>query len=138
MQIGKSMYVFSLYPFFIAILIIYFWLNILRTVGNLDGARKIYKKASQQNTDWPEYIFDAWGQFEHQYGTVDNLELAIMFIKKQMTIVTQRRERASSDICVTNSFTDRTFSHNILINYRLLWRKENYLMQCKLIEITNP
>ncbi|GES81199.1 pre-mRNA splicing factor [Rhizophagus clarus] len=75
-----------------------FWIRYAdweKSVGNFDDARKIYKRASQQNTDWPERIFDAWEQFEHQYGTVDNFELAIIFIKKQMTIVAQRRERAA-------------------------------------------
>ena len=66
-----------------------------RTSGNIIDVRKIYKKASQQNTDWPERIFDAWEQFEHQYGTVDKFELAIIFIKKQMVIVSQRREKVS-------------------------------------------
>ncbi|RIA88649.1 hypothetical protein C1645_826059 [Glomus cerebriforme] len=75
-----------------------FWIRYAdweKTVGNLENARKIYKQASQQNTDWPERIFDAWEQFEHQCGTVDNLELSIIFIKKQMVIVAQRRERAA-------------------------------------------
>ncbi|GET53286.1 RNA-binding protein Prp24 [Rhizophagus irregularis DAOM 181602=DAOM 197198] len=75
-----------------------FWIRYAdweKAVGNLDDVRKVYKRASQQNTDWPERIFDAWEHFEHQYGTVDNFELAIIFIKKQMTIVAQRRERAA-------------------------------------------
>ncbi|PKK76425.1 hypothetical protein RhiirC2_734338 [Rhizophagus irregularis] len=75
-----------------------FWIRYAdweKAVGNLDDVRKVYKRASQQNTDWPERIFDAWEHFEHQYGTVDNFELAVIFIKKQMTIVAQRRERAA-------------------------------------------
>ncbi|CAG8634584.1 14937_t:CDS:10 [Funneliformis caledonium] len=78
-----------------------FWIRYAdweKTAENIIDARRIYKKASQQNTDWPERIFDAWEQFEHQYGTVDHLELAVICIKKQMKIVAQRREKALKEV----------------------------------------
>lgn len=92
-----------------SIVVIIIILIYIRAVGNLDDVRKIYKKASQQNTDWPERIFDAWEHFEHQYGTVDNFELAVIFIKKQMTIVAQRREKVSINIPTMNPFADMEY-----------------------------
>ncbi|CAG8568915.1 8945_t:CDS:10 [Acaulospora morrowiae] len=65
-----------------------------RSLGNIDEARKKYRKASQQDTDWPEQIFNAWEQFEHHYGTLEGLELAYIFIGKQMEYVKKKRAKA--------------------------------------------
>nr|CAG8479902.1 14210_t:CDS:10 [Entrophospora candida] len=65
-----------------------------KSLGNIEQARKIFKNASHQNTDWPERIFNEWEQFEHHYGTLDTIESAHQFIRKQSKIVTHRREKA--------------------------------------------
>ncbi|CAG8594482.1 10615_t:CDS:10 [Cetraspora pellucida] len=67
-----------------------------RFMGNHDEIHKKFKRASQQNLDWPERIFDAWEQFEHQYGTLDSFEQALMFIRKQMKVVAHRRAKNAS------------------------------------------
>ncbi|CAG8726445.1 8457_t:CDS:10, partial [Racocetra fulgida] len=69
---------------------------IFRYMGNHDEIHKKFKRASQQNSDWPERIFDAWEQFEHQYGTLDSLENALMFIRKQMKVVAHRRAKVQN------------------------------------------
>ncbi|CAG8565150.1 6256_t:CDS:10, partial [Acaulospora colombiana] len=65
-----------------------------KSLGNLEETRKKFRKASQQDTDWPEQIFDAWEQFEHQYGTLETLETAQIFMRKQMKNVKKRRAKA--------------------------------------------
>lgn len=62
-------------------------------MGNSDVVRKKYKVAAHNNTDWPERIFDAWEQFEHQYGTLESIESAILFIAKEKVIVANRRAK---------------------------------------------
>ncbi|CAG8586062.1 26639_t:CDS:10, partial [Racocetra persica] len=79
-----------------------------RFMGNHDEIHKKFKRASQQNTDWPERIFDAWEQFEHQYGTLDSLENALMFIRKQMKVVAHRRAK-NATLEVQNVGTEQAF-----------------------------
>ncbi|CAG8631563.1 10248_t:CDS:10, partial [Dentiscutata heterogama] len=95
------------------------WLRYIeweRFMGNRDGIienhdeiHKKFKRASQQNTDWPERIFDAWEQFEHQYGTLESMEHALMFIKKQTKIVAHRRAKNAASLEAQNVGSEQAF-----------------------------
>ncbi|KAF0501356.1 pre-mrna splicing factor 24 [Gigaspora margarita] len=110
------------------------WLRYIeweRFMGNHDGLmenhdeiHKKFKRASQQNTDWPERIFDAWEQFEHQYGTLDSMEHAFMFIKKQMKIVAHRRAKNAS-LEVQNVGSEQVFQESTTFNdTQAAWHSE--------------
>ncbi|RHZ79064.1 hypothetical protein Glove_152g72 [Diversispora epigaea] len=68
-----------------------------KSLGNLEEVRKKYKVAAHQNTDWPERIFDSLEQFEHQYGTLENLESTLIFLAKQKLKVANRRAKTMEE-----------------------------------------
>ncbi|CAG8433358.1 1567_t:CDS:10 [Diversispora eburnea] len=68
-----------------------------KSLGNLEEVRKKYKVAAHQNTDWPERIFDGLEQFEHQYGTLENLESTLVFLAKQKLKVANRRAKTMEE-----------------------------------------
>ncbi|KAL1921342.1 uncharacterized protein VTP21DRAFT_11058 [Calcarisporiella thermophila] len=63
--------------------------------GDIAKARSIYKQArTRVNLDWPERVFDAWLTFEHEYGSLESFMHARSSIKKQMRIISSKREKA--------------------------------------------
>ncbi|CAG8647696.1 25520_t:CDS:10, partial [Dentiscutata erythropus] len=102
------------------------WLRYIeweRFMGNRDGVienhdeiHKKFKRASQQNTDWPERIFDAWEQFEHQYGTLESMEHALMFIKKQTKVVAHRRAKNAASLEAQNVGSEQAFQVSTALN----------------------
>lgn len=63
------------------------------STGDINRARAVYKAASGKRTDWPERIFEAWLQFEHECGTLDQIEYATARIRKETASLTARRAR---------------------------------------------
>ncbi|KAJ3150870.1 Squamous cell carcinoma antigen recognized by T-cells 3 [Geranomyces variabilis] len=60
-------------------------------------ARAIFKKASMTETDWPERIFQAWLQFEREYGDVANYYSALATITKKRATLETARVRAEGE-----------------------------------------
>jgi len=61
--------------------------------NNFEEARKIYKKAVNVNSDWPERIFDAYETFEHNFGSLKDLETALTLIRKRAKVVADKRSK---------------------------------------------
>ncbi|KZT61784.1 hypothetical protein CALCODRAFT_490685 [Calocera cornea HHB12733] len=62
-----------------------------------DRARRIYKEAAARNQlDWPEAIFDAWIDFEHRFGTVDEVETAMIRVKQLSEKLAVKRQQEAA------------------------------------------
>ncbi|CAG8567374.1 4021_t:CDS:1 [Paraglomus occultum] len=72
---------------------------------NFEEARKIYKKAVNVNSDWPERIFDAYETFEHHFGSLKDLETALTLIRKRAKVVADKRSKDAQQAQANNSET---------------------------------
>ena len=61
--------------------------------GQYDRARELYIEGAERRLDYPEYLFDAWRNFEHQYGSLETLETATDAIRRLMVGVATRRQK---------------------------------------------
>lgn len=67
----------------------------LRRQNKVDTVRKLFQGAAKKRYDYPEFVFDAWANFEHRDGTLATLDKALATIKHEMTFVEARRSRVS-------------------------------------------
>lgn len=75
--------------------------------GNLKEAHEVYVKGcSVRFLDYPEYLLEAWLSFEHQNGTLADLEFAITKVKRQRKGLEAKRYRVSYISIVLHSSTD--------------------------------
>ncbi|KZO99622.1 hypothetical protein CALVIDRAFT_534036 [Calocera viscosa TUFC12733] len=62
-----------------------------------ERARRIYKEAAARNQlDWPEAIFDAWIDFEHRFGTVEEVEAAVIRVKQLSEKLAVKRQQEAA------------------------------------------
>lgn len=68
----------------------------IRRAGNFSTAHTVYADGcGAKNLDYPEYLLEAWLNFEKQNGTLIDLEFTLVRIKKQKKGIQARRERVS-------------------------------------------
>ncbi|KAI9024464.1 hypothetical protein CLU79DRAFT_108127 [Phycomyces nitens] len=60
-----------------------------RSTGNEHRCTSLFKQALAKNLDYPERIMDAWMTFEHEEGTVDSIEDALIRINKGSKLLTR-------------------------------------------------
>ncbi|EJT99026.1 hypothetical protein DACRYDRAFT_24111 [Dacryopinax primogenitus] len=66
---------------------------IWQDLRDINRARRTYQEAAvRSQLDWPEAIFDAWIDFEHRFGTADEVEAALIRVKHLSDKVTTKRQ----------------------------------------------
>lgn len=58
-------------------------------------ARTVFSDLVYKNLDWPEAIWEGWIAFEHQHGSVEELEACLDKVERAQTQVNMRRAKAS-------------------------------------------
>ncbi|KAJ8519001.1 hypothetical protein ONZ45_g3994 [Pleurotus djamor] len=58
-----------------------------------DQVRAIYKDLHMKNLDWPEAIWDSWLNFEHLYGTVQDIDHCLERIERAQYSANKRRAK---------------------------------------------
>lgn len=69
-----------------------------RRRNDMEGARSVFERASKLHFQYPEYIFEAFIAFEHEYGSVEEFETTERQIRKQMKGVMNKRMRVSQQL----------------------------------------
>lgn len=59
-------------------------------------ARTVFSDLVYKNLDWPEAIWESWIAFEHQYGSVEELEACLDKVEKAQAQINMRRAKASN------------------------------------------
>jgi hypothetical protein len=67
-----------------------------RRRADIEAARDVYLQAVKNRFDYPEYLFDAWTTFEHQHGSLEEVEHAEAEVQKQMRGINSRRARLAA------------------------------------------
>ena len=67
----------------------------LRRQKHYHEARTVFSDLVYKNLDWPEAIWEGWIAFEHQYGSVEELETCLDKVEKAQAHVNLRRAKAS-------------------------------------------
>ncbi|KAL0096647.1 hypothetical protein J3Q64DRAFT_1708654 [Phycomyces blakesleeanus] len=65
------------------------YIDFERSAGNEHRCASLFKQALSKNLDYPERIMDAWMTFEHEEGTVDSMEDALIRINKGSKLLTR-------------------------------------------------
>ena len=65
----------------------------LRTAGQVDEARKVFKGLMSKYLDWPEAIFDAWIAFEQVHGSLEELEECLDRVERAQASVNAKRAK---------------------------------------------
>ncbi|KIM89071.1 hypothetical protein PILCRDRAFT_812968 [Piloderma croceum F 1598] len=58
-----------------------------------DDARSLFSDLAYKNLDWPEAIWEAWISFEHQHGSVAELEACLDKVERAQYQVNMRRAK---------------------------------------------
>lgn len=78
------------------LLIVYSLMKLYSRIGNFKKAHEVYLEGcSARFLDYPEYLLEAWLTFEHQNGTLADLEFTIAKVKRQRRGLEARRRRVS-------------------------------------------
>ena len=56
-------------------------------------ARNLFSDLAYKNLDWPEAIWEAWVSFEHQHGSVEELEACLDKVERAQYQVNMRRAK---------------------------------------------
>lgn len=68
-----------------------------RRQKQLHEARTVFSDLVYKNLDWPEAIWEGWIAFEHQHGSVEELEACLDKVERAQTQVNMRRAKASKE-----------------------------------------
>lgn len=63
-------------------------------------ARAIFSDIALKHLDWPEAVWDAWIAFEHQHGSVEELEACLDKVEKAQYSVNIHRAKVRSRMSV--------------------------------------
>ncbi|CAL1712564.1 unnamed protein product [Somion occarium] len=67
--------------------------NVLVRHQQYDTARDTFKDIASKNIDWPEAIWEAWLQFEHLHGSVQDIEECMDRIERARNQINVRRAK---------------------------------------------
>ncbi|KAL1745101.1 hypothetical protein HDZ31DRAFT_37139 [Schizophyllum fasciatum] len=60
---------------------------------NTDAARQVFSEVHGKHLDWPEAVWDAWLNFEHMHGSVDDIDDCLDKIERARYQVNARRAK---------------------------------------------
>ncbi|VDO99288.1 unnamed protein product [Soboliphyme baturini] len=75
------------------------WLEYIaleRQFGNTQSARRLYQKAANSVSDFPEALFQCWIQFEREEGTLQDLDFARKKVEHYMERLHQRQAQTNA------------------------------------------
>lgn len=70
-------------------------ISLSRRKDQYDDARSLFSDLAYKNLDWPEAIWEAWISFEHQHGSVAELEACLDKVERAQYQVNMRRATVS-------------------------------------------
>jgi len=75
-----------------------------RSFGDVKHCRKLFQKAVNSVSDWPESVFQAYISFEREEGDLDNYKQAVVRCEAQLKRVEERRaQEAAKEVELTNA-----------------------------------
>ena len=78
-----------------------------RRKDEYDEARSVFSDLAYKDLDWPEAIWEAWVSFEHQHGSIEELEACLDKVERAQYQINMRRAKVSIlDFCLNNLIVD--------------------------------